>query len=86
MQTQLTVFNFKDQEVRTVMVNGEPWWVAKDVAEILDLGNMHSSLAKLEDDEKGLHTVETLSGSQEISIINEPGLYSLILRSRKKEA
>lgn len=86
MQNQLTVFNFQDREVQTVTIANEPWFFAKDVAEILDLGNMHSSLAKLDDDEKGLHTVETPSGFQEVSIINEPGLYSLILRSRKKEA
>ena len=65
---------------------GEPWFVAKDVCDILGLGNMHSSLAALDEDERGLHTMDTPSGNQEMTIISEPGLYSLILRSRKPEA
>lgn len=80
------VFTFPEtaQHVRSVMIDGDPWWVAADVAEVLELGNLHSSLAQLDDDERSLHTVE--SGQRSMSIINEPGLYSLILRSRKPQA
>ncbi len=74
------------QSVRTVLRDGEPWFVAVDVAAALDLGNPHSSLALLDDDEKGLHSMETLGGAQSVIVVNEAGLYSLILRSRKPEA
>lgn len=80
------VFNYNGSPVRTVMVDGEPWFVAKDVCAILELGNPRSTLALLDDDEKGVHNVDTLGGSQQVTIINEPGLYSLVLRSRKPEA
>jgi len=58
----------------------------KDVCGILGLANMRSSLAALDEDEKGVHTMDTLGGNQEMTVISEPGLYSLILRSRKPEA
>lgn len=72
--------------VRVVMQDGEPWFVAKDVCDCLDLGNPRTSIALLDEDEKGVHTMDTPGGVQEMSIISEPGLYSLILRSRKPEA
>lgn len=82
----LDVFQYAGQQVRTVIVDGDPWFVAADVATILDLGNPRSSLALLDEDERGVHTVDTLGGPQSVTTINEPGLYSLILRSRKPEA
>lgn len=72
--------------VRVVDVNGEPWFVAKDVCECLELGNPRTSIALLDEDEKGVHTMDTPGGAQEMSIVSEAGLYSLILRSRKPEA
>lgn len=80
------VFPATGQQVRSFAVNGAPWFAAIDVAAVLALGNVHSSLALLDDDEKGLHTMETPGGEQRIVAVNEPGLYSLILRSRKPEA
>jgi prophage antirepressor-like protein len=82
----LDLFRYDDHEVRVTVVDGEPWFVAADVAAVLGLGNMHSSLALLDEDEKGVHSVETLGGLQQVTVINEAGLYSLILRSRKPEA
>lgn len=82
----LDIFKYEGQQMRHVLVDGEPWFVASDVARILDLGNVHSSVALLDDDEKGLHTVDTPGGAQSLLAVNEPGLYSLILRSRKTEA
>ena len=64
----------------------EPWFVGKDVAEVLELGNPRSTLALLDEDEKGVHTVDTLGGNQRVTVINEPALYALILKSRKPEA
>ena len=72
--------------VRVIERDGQPWFVAKDVCDCLELGNPRTSLALLDEDEKGVHSVDTLGGLQEMSIISEPGLYSLILRSRKPEA
>ena len=72
--------------VRVVMQGGEPWFVAKDVCECLDIGNSRDAVAALDEDEKGVDSIDTPGGAQEMSIISEPGLYSLILRSRKPEA
>lgn len=77
-------FTFNGASVRTVVINGDPWWVAADI--LTALGLTRSSIVALDDDEKGVHTVDTLGGVQSATIINEPGLYSLILRSRKPEA
>ena len=73
-------------QVRVVDVDGEPWFVARDVCECLELGNPRTSIALLDEDEKGVHTMDTPGGAQEMSIVSEAGLYSLILRSRKPEA
>ena len=72
--------------VRVVMQGGEPWFVAKDVCECLELTNTAQTISYLDDDEKGITTNDTPGGKQEMSIISEAGLYSLILRSRKPEA
>lgn len=73
-------------QVRVVDVNGEPWFVARDVCECLELTNTSQTLSYLDDDEKGITTNDTPGGQQEMSIVSEAGLYSLILRSRKPEA
>ena len=72
--------------IRTVMQNDEPWFVAKDVCEALEISNSRDALSRLDDDEKGVASTDTLGGVQEVSIVNEPGLYTLILGSRKPEA
>lgn len=72
--------------VRVVMQEDDPWFVAKDVCDCLDLSNNRGTIASLDDDEKGVSITDTLGGQQEMSIISEAGLYSLILRSRKPEA
>lgn len=79
-------FRFESREVRTLLIDGQPWFVASDVASALlyrDSFNMHRNL---DDDEKGTQIVSTLGGKQEMLLINESGLYSAILRSRKDEA
>lgn len=84
--TALDVFRYADREVRVIQRGGEPWFVAADVCAVLGISNPSSSIGRLDEDERGLHTVETPSGLQSVGCINEPGLYSLILRSRKAEA
>jgi prophage antirepressor-like protein len=66
--------------------NGDPWWVAKDICKILGLEDTHKAVQRLEEDEKGRNIIPTLGGDQEMLVINEPGLYSLMLRSNKPEA
>lgn len=85
---KLMVINHPDfGEVRNVVIKGEPWFVAKDVCDILGIKNSRDSLAKiLDEDEKGVAKVYTPGGPQEMQIINEPGLYSLLMRSNKPEA
>lgn len=85
-ELQPFVFPATSQQVRTVVIDDEPWFVAADVAAVLELGNVHSSLSALDEDEKGLHSMETPRGQQEFATVSEPGLYSLILRSRKPQA
>ncbi|OME31782.1 BRO family protein [Paenibacillus sp. FSL E2-0274] len=84
---QLTkVFTYESAEVRTVMVGGEPWFVAKDVCAVLGIANNRDALGRLDDDEKGVASTDTLGGVQSLQTVNESGLYSLILGSRKPEA
>lgn len=66
--------------------NGEPGFVANDVCAILELKNPRSTLALLDEDEKGVHIVDTPGGKQQMTIITEPGFYKLVMRSRKPEA
>ncbi|AEL98200.1 anti-repressor Ant [Mycobacterium phage BigNuz] len=77
-------FAFGGHLLRVVMIDGDPWFVGADVLALLDLNR--SSTASLDDDEKGVHTLDTPGGPQRAAIISESGLYSLILRSRKPEA
>ena len=81
---EMIPFTYEGTPMRTVVVESEPWFVSMDALDILGLHR--SSLTALDDDEKGVHTVDTLGGVQRVGIISEPGLYSLILRSRKPEA
>jgi len=80
----LIPFDYHGKEVRIVSVDGEPWFVAKDVCDILELDICQ--IRRLDEDEKGLHSTQTLGGIQEMSIITESGLYSLTLGSKKPEA
>ena len=85
-ETSVVVFNSEEYgQVRMVMRGGEPWFVARDVCACLGLDVAHG-VRGLEDEEKGLHTVETLGGPQKMTIVSEPGLYDLVSRSRKPYA
>jgi len=71
------------------MKDGEPWFVAADVCRVLEIGNPSQALARLDDDEKSSirsTDVTPSGGNPNISIVNEPGLYALVLGSRKQEA
>lgn len=79
-------FNFENLPVRATSRNGEIWFVAADVCAALEITNPRHAVSRLDDDEKGVITVDTLGGPQETVIISESGLYSLTLTSRKEEA
>lgn len=81
---------FNNPEFGTVRAvrgdDGEPMFVAKDVCAALGLGNSRQALARLDDDEKGVISTDTPGGEQQMQAVNEPGLYVLVLSSRKPEA
>lgn len=79
-------FAFEEHLVRIVERDGAPWFVGNDICKALDLKNPRSSLDLLDDDEKGVHTMDTLGGAQTGIIVSEPGVYRLVFRSRKPEA
>lgn len=82
----LQTFSYQSQNVRTVIKNGEPWFLAKDVCDILEINNPSQALTRLDDDEKNTIILNEGIGNPEKSIVSESGLYSLILGSRKTEA
>lgn len=83
---QLKPFEFKSNEVRTTVIDGVIWFVAKDVCSILDIGNHRQAVTRLDDDEIGVISNDTNKGSREMIAVNESGLYGLVLSSRKPEA
>jgi len=74
------------QPVRVSLIDGEHWFVARDVCDVLGIGNSRQALAKLDTDEKGVILNDTLGGSQKVSTVSESGLYTLIMRSDKPAA
>lgn len=85
--SEVIPFDYEGTNFRALQDSaGEPWFVANDVCEALGLSNPRSSLALLDEDEKGVHSMDTPGGTQNLAIVSEAGLYSLILRSRKPEA
>lgn len=88
MDNQVTIFNSEEfGSVRTVTIDGEPWFVGKDVANALGYGNPRQALkTNVDDDDRGVHPVDTLSGTQDMTVINESGLYSLVLSSKLESA
>ena len=82
-----TFSNNEFGEIRVLEVNNEPWFVGKDVAEVLGYSEPRSVVAKKVDaEDKGVSKMATASGTQEMTIINESGLYSLILSSKLPNA
>ena len=87
MEHNLQLFEHEEfGEVRVVIIDGEPWFVAADVCRILELDDVSKAVSRLDDDEKGTNLIPTRGGEQSMLIVNEPGLYRLIFSSRKPEA
>ena len=85
-QAKVFTFNASNQNIRVQMKDGEPWFVAKDVCDALEIENNRNATARLDDDEKGVSIVRPPSGDQQMTIVSESGLYNLIFQSRKPEA
>lgn len=88
MSNEIQRFDFKGAALRTLTdENGEPWFVAKDVCDVLELSNVGQALARLDDDEKSSITLnDGTPGNPNKAIVSESGLYALVLASRKPEA
>ena len=84
---EIQVWNYESSEVRTVQVNGEPWFVLSDVCKVLELSTPARVAERLEKDEVSqTHTIDRMGREQKTTIINESGLYTVILRSDKPQA
>ena len=87
MDNNIINFTFENQGIRVVEINGEPWFVGRDVAEVLGYNNSRDALRKHVDaEDKGVANCDTLGGRQELTVINESGLYSLIVSSKLPSA
>lgn len=85
-ENEVQVWNYESSEIRTVQINGEPWFVLSDVCKVLELSSPHKVAERLDGDEKGRNQIPTLGGVQEMAVVNESGLYTVILRSDKPQA
>lgn len=83
---ELMIFNYQNNNVRTIEKDGEPWFVLKDVCTVLGISKYRDTATRLDADERGSVELDTPGGMQSMTIINESGLYNVILRSDKPEA
>lgn len=86
MNNDLQTWRYSGSVIRTVTKDGEPWFVAKDLSDLLQFRDAANALRSLEDSERGTHVVSTLGGDQLMTVVSESGMYALIFKSRKKEA
>jgi prophage antirepressor-like protein len=84
--SQLVPFTFENHAVRTVVIENDPWFIAKDVCVILGIARVSDALSDFPQNEKGAVSTRTPGGKQKMLTVNEPGLYRLVFQSRKPEA
>ena len=83
----LIPFNYNSRQVRTIVKDGEPWFVAKDVCDILEISNGRDAVSRLDEDEKNTVAItDGTPGNPNMTIISESGVYALVFTSRKEEA
>ncbi|MFV3255082.1 Bro-N domain-containing protein, partial [Klebsiella pneumoniae] len=75
-----------DATVRVVTIDGEPWFVLTDLCKVLRLGNVSMTASRIADDMRGVTQIDTLGGAQQMTIVSEPGMYEVVIRSDKPEA
>jgi prophage antirepressor-like protein len=86
MENNIIPFKYDKHDVRTVLIDGEPWFVAKDVCDVFGDTNYRRSIQILDEDEKGVSQVNTPGGNQDMVIVNEAGLYSMLFAMRPTKA
>lgn len=86
MSADLVPFTYNEQPVRTVVIDGEPWFVLTDLCAVLDIRNARDVSARIYEDMKGVASIDTPGGSQQMTIVSEPGMYEVVIRSDKPEA
>lgn len=86
MAAAVQPFDYEGNEIRVTLVEGEPWFAAVDICDVLEVGNSRQALARLDEDEKGVISNDTPGGRQQLAAVNEAGMYTLVLTSRKSEA
>lgn len=79
----MQIFSYNEKQIRTVAIDGEPWFVLKDVCEVLGISKYRDVAERLDEDERGSVRVDTLGGTQRMAAVNESGLYHVIIRSDK---
>ena len=85
--SELKIFNFEENEVRTQVIDGEPWFVGKDVTGVLGYSNSRDAISRhVFDDDKGVAFHDTPGGNQSLVIVNESGLYALVFGSKLDSA
>lgn len=84
--TQLVPFDYGDVLVRTVVIAGEPWFVLADLCKVLELSAVGRVAARLDEGMRQTHTLQTAGGAQQMTIVSEPGMYEVVIRSDKPEA
>jgi len=83
---ELAIYDYNAQSIRTVNIDGQVWFIAKDVCDVLGLSDVSMSLQKLNENQKLIQKLYVSGQNRDVWLINESGLYKLILRSNKKEA
>ena len=86
MMDALIPFDFESHAVRTVLIDGLPWWIAVDACRVLEINNSSKAVGRLDEDQKGVTVGYTLGGEQRMNIVSQSGLLTLILRSDKPVA
>lgn len=87
MTQEVTAFNFETYEVRTIVIDNEPWFVGKDVADALGYSNTRDALSKhVDGEDKLMSQIATSGQNRDMTMVNESGMYSLVFGSKKDEA
>lgn len=84
--SNLTPFSYGEHQVRVITIDNEPWFVGADIARVLDIAAASGITRMVDDEDKGSHEVETPGGTQRVTIVNESGMYTALMRSNNPAA
>ena len=85
--TALQIFHFREQQVRTILIDGNPWFVIADACKVLEIANVGNAISRLDQDGiRQADVIDSIGRSQQTTVGNEPNLYRLIFRSDKPQA